>query len=128
MRAPSPASAIAHARPSPQLDAQTSADLAAALNVLEEEGEAPFLTRAVCAIANVSAPTLYHHYSRRTAAELVVLRSQPCAPATRTTRCVWLPSAWARASGRQPDQTTRIFGLSPGPAFDVTEEAEQRGR
>lgn len=36
--------------------------LAAALNVLEEEGEAHFSTRAVCAIANVSAPTLYHHY------------------------------------------------------------------
>ncbi len=36
--------------------------LAAALKVLEEEGEAHFSTRAVCAIANVSAPTLYHHY------------------------------------------------------------------
>jgi AcrR family transcriptional regulator len=36
--------------------------LAAALKVLEEEGEARFSTRAVCAIANVTAPTLYHHY------------------------------------------------------------------
>jgi AcrR family transcriptional regulator len=36
--------------------------LAAALKVLEEEGEAQFSTRAVCAIANVTAPTLYHHY------------------------------------------------------------------
>lgn len=36
--------------------------LAAALKILEEEGEAKFSTRAVCAIANVTAPTLYHHY------------------------------------------------------------------
>lgn len=36
--------------------------LAAALKVLEEEGEARFSTRAVCAIANVTAPTLYHHF------------------------------------------------------------------
>ncbi|HEX7389683.1 MAG TPA: TetR/AcrR family transcriptional regulator [Acidiphilium sp.] len=36
--------------------------LAAALRVLEEEGEARFSTRSVCAIANVTAPTLYHHY------------------------------------------------------------------
>jgi AcrR family transcriptional regulator len=35
--------------------------LAAALKVLEEEGEAQFSTRSVCAIANVTAPTLYHH-------------------------------------------------------------------
>jgi AcrR family transcriptional regulator len=39
-----------------------SALLAAALKVLEEEGEALFSTRSVCAIANVTAPTLYHHY------------------------------------------------------------------
>ena len=36
--------------------------LAAALKLLEEEGEAHFSTRSVCAIANVTAPTLYHHY------------------------------------------------------------------
>ena len=36
--------------------------LAAALKVLEEEGETQFSTRSVCAIANVTAPTLYHHY------------------------------------------------------------------
>lgn len=36
--------------------------LAAALQVLEEEGEAQFSTRTVCAIANVTAPTLYHHF------------------------------------------------------------------
>lgn len=36
--------------------------LAAALKVLEEEGEAQFSTRAVCALASVTAPTLYHHY------------------------------------------------------------------
>jgi AcrR family transcriptional regulator len=36
--------------------------LSAALKVLEEEGEAQFSTRAVCALANVTAPTLYHHY------------------------------------------------------------------
>jgi AcrR family transcriptional regulator len=36
--------------------------LAAALKVLEDEGEAQFSTRAVCALARVTAPTLYHHY------------------------------------------------------------------
>ena len=36
--------------------------LAAALKVLEDEGEAQFSTRAVCALAKVTAPTLYHHY------------------------------------------------------------------
>lgn len=36
--------------------------LAAALKVLVEEGEAQFSTRSVCEIANVTAPTLYHHY------------------------------------------------------------------
>jgi AcrR family transcriptional regulator len=36
--------------------------LAAALKVLEEEGEAQFSTRSVCAVANVTAPTLYHHF------------------------------------------------------------------
>lgn len=36
--------------------------LAAALKVLEQDGQARFSTRAVCAIANVTAPTLYHHY------------------------------------------------------------------
>jgi len=36
--------------------------LSAALQVLDERGEAHFSTRAVCALANVSAPTLYHHY------------------------------------------------------------------
>lgn len=36
--------------------------LAAALKVLEDDGEAQFSTRSVCAIANVTAPTLYHHY------------------------------------------------------------------
>ena len=36
--------------------------LAAALKVLEEGGEAQFSTRAVCAVAKVTAPTLYHHY------------------------------------------------------------------
>ncbi len=36
--------------------------LAAALEVLEEGGEAKFSTRAVCAVAKVTAPTLYHHY------------------------------------------------------------------
>jgi AcrR family transcriptional regulator len=34
----------------------------AALKVLEQNGEAQFSTRAVCAIANVTAPTLYHHF------------------------------------------------------------------
>ncbi len=36
--------------------------LNAALQVLEEDGEAQFSTRRICAIANVTAPTLYHHY------------------------------------------------------------------
>lgn len=36
--------------------------MAAALKVIEEQGEALFSTRAVCAIANVKAPTLYHHF------------------------------------------------------------------
>ncbi|MNW53616.1 TetR/AcrR family transcriptional regulator [Paenibacillus polymyxa] len=36
--------------------------LAAALKVLEEEGGAKFSTRAVTAIAQVTAPTLYHHF------------------------------------------------------------------
>ncbi|MGS0892609.1 TetR/AcrR family transcriptional regulator [Burkholderia stagnalis] len=36
--------------------------LAAALKVLEEKGQAQFSTRAVCAIAKVKAPTLYHHF------------------------------------------------------------------
>jgi len=36
--------------------------LAAALKVLEDEGEAQFSTRSVCAIAKVTAPTFYHHY------------------------------------------------------------------
>lgn len=36
--------------------------LAAALKVLEEEGGAHFSTRAVTAIAQVTAPTLYHHF------------------------------------------------------------------
>lgn len=36
--------------------------LAAALKVLEEEGGAQFSTRAVTTIAQVSAPTLYHHF------------------------------------------------------------------
>ena len=34
----------------------------AALKVLEEDGDAAFSTRAVLAIAKVSAPTLYHHF------------------------------------------------------------------
>jgi AcrR family transcriptional regulator len=38
--------------------------LAAALKLLEEDGEAQFSTRNVCAIANVTAPTFYHHYGR----------------------------------------------------------------
>ena len=33
-----------------------------ALKILEQEGDAQFSTRAVCAIANVTAPTLYHHF------------------------------------------------------------------
>jgi AcrR family transcriptional regulator len=36
--------------------------VAAALKVLEQEGETQFSTRAVCAIADVTAPTLYHHF------------------------------------------------------------------
>jgi AcrR family transcriptional regulator len=36
--------------------------LAAALEILEQEGEAQFSTRAVCGIAKVTAPTLYHHF------------------------------------------------------------------
>jgi len=36
--------------------------LSAALKVLEDEGEAQFSTRAVCALVDVTAPTLYHHY------------------------------------------------------------------
>ena len=36
--------------------------LTAALKILEDEGEARFSTRAVCALAHVTAPTLYHHY------------------------------------------------------------------
>ena len=36
--------------------------VAAALKVREQEDEEQFSTRAVCAIANVTAPTLYHHF------------------------------------------------------------------
>lgn len=36
--------------------------LKAALEVLAEKGETQFSTRAVCALANVTAPTLYHHF------------------------------------------------------------------
>ena len=36
--------------------------IAAALTLLEREGSAQFSTRAVCAIANVTAPTLYHYF------------------------------------------------------------------
>ena len=36
--------------------------LNAALKVLEEEGEEQFSTRRICAIAKVTAPTLYHHF------------------------------------------------------------------
>lgn len=36
--------------------------LHAALKLLEEEGEANFTTRKICAIASVTAPTLYHHF------------------------------------------------------------------
>jgi AcrR family transcriptional regulator len=36
--------------------------VAAALTLIEEEGEAHFSTRAVCEIAKVKAPTLYHHF------------------------------------------------------------------
>lgn len=34
----------------------------AALKVLEQQGTAQFSTRAVCAAAHVTAPTLYHHF------------------------------------------------------------------
>jgi AcrR family transcriptional regulator len=34
----------------------------AALQILEQDGEANYSTRAVCAIARVTAPTLYHHF------------------------------------------------------------------
>jgi len=37
--------------------------VAAALKVLEQDGEAEFSTRAVCTIARVTAPTLYHHFN-----------------------------------------------------------------
>jgi len=36
--------------------------VAAALKVLEQDGEAQFSTRTVCTIANVTAPTLYYHF------------------------------------------------------------------
>jgi Transcriptional regulator len=36
--------------------------LAAALKLIESEGEEHFSTRSVCALANVRAPTLYHHF------------------------------------------------------------------
>lgn len=36
--------------------------LTSALKVLEQEGEVRFSTRAVCVLANVKAPTLYHHF------------------------------------------------------------------
>src|SRR5580704_17322362 len=36
--------------------------LIAALKVLEEDGEAQFSTRNVCALANVTASTFYYHY------------------------------------------------------------------
>jgi AcrR family transcriptional regulator len=36
--------------------------VAAALTVLEQNGAEKFTTRAVCSIANVTAPTLYHHF------------------------------------------------------------------
>lgn len=36
--------------------------ISAALKVLETQGEAQFSTRSVCALANVTAPTLYHHF------------------------------------------------------------------
>ena len=36
--------------------------LTAALKILEREGAANFSTRAVCLLANVTAPTLYHHF------------------------------------------------------------------
>ena len=37
--------------------------VAAALEVLERDGEAQFSTRAVCSLAKVTAPTLYHHFA-----------------------------------------------------------------
>jgi AcrR family transcriptional regulator len=43
------------------MDTQTAL-IGAALEVLEHEGEAAFSTRAVCAMAGVTAPTLYHHF------------------------------------------------------------------
>lgn len=36
--------------------------LKVALRLLEQKGEAHFSTRAVCTAANVTAPTLYHHF------------------------------------------------------------------
>jgi len=36
--------------------------LAVALKVLEENGSEQFSTRAVCAMAKITAPTLYHHF------------------------------------------------------------------
>jgi len=36
--------------------------VAAALQLIDNEGAAQFSTRAVCAIADVTAPTLYHHF------------------------------------------------------------------
>ncbi|WP_372027435.1 TetR/AcrR family transcriptional regulator [Tistrella mobilis] len=36
--------------------------VAAALTLIEKEGTAAFSTRAVCDIAKVTAPTLYHHF------------------------------------------------------------------
>ena len=36
--------------------------VAAALKILEREGAGQFSTRSVCSIANVTAPTLYHHF------------------------------------------------------------------
>lgn len=36
--------------------------VAAALKLLEETGESGFSTRAACALAGVTAPTLYHHF------------------------------------------------------------------
>jgi AcrR family transcriptional regulator len=36
--------------------------VAAALTLIEREGETHFSTRAVCDIAKVTAPTLYHHF------------------------------------------------------------------
>jgi AcrR family transcriptional regulator len=43
------------------MDTKT-AMIAAALSLIEEGGEAHFSTRAVCEIAKVRAPTLYHHF------------------------------------------------------------------